>query len=86
MDGNLIEIALVGGGIAGAYIAIIGVQRWASKHAANGTLHPPKADVMWKDVCDERSGAIRQQLEDLKQVTESGFTEVKKLIRESIKS
>jgi hypothetical protein len=68
--------------IVGCYIAIIALQRWVSARSK---------DIVFRDLCDERSKRIEDcvegeiknlsdRLKELRETTEKGFTRVEALI------
>lgn len=75
--------------ISGAFMALAG---WVAKHITNSKKHPCKGDIVFRDVCDERSkrledcieGAIERseaRYQELKADMQAGFSEIKDLIK-----
>ncbi len=76
-----------------ASTVIVGVCGWVAKHITNSKKHPCKDDIVFKDVCDETQRRLedcveseaklcQQRYESLTKQVDSGFAEVKQLIKE----
>ncbi|MCK5610275.1 hypothetical protein KAR91_50850 [Candidatus Pacearchaeota archaeon] len=76
----------------GILALIVGIWGWFLKHVSCGNRHPDKSDLMYKDVCDERThrleGLIESHAErsaerhtELKDDVRTGFSEMKELIK-----
>jgi hypothetical protein len=85
-------IILFFGALATAYLAIIALYRWVSGHMSNARTHPSKQDIVYKDVCDERSKRLedciesevatsRERYELLTKKIDDGFSDLKQQIR-----
>lgn len=53
----------ISGAIAGTYIAIIAVYRWAGRHTSDQSIHPAAERVVYRDLCEERSRRFEDCLE-----------------------
>lgn len=60
-------IVYFSGGLAGAYLAIIGVYKWVSVHTSDKKKHPCSDDVVFSDVCKEREKNNSQEHNHLKE-------------------
>ena len=72
---DLTTVVIAGGSsIAGAYLAIIGVYKWVSRHMSEKKKHPCSDDLVYEDVCEERGRTNRQAHEHLKEGIEAAIT------------
>lgn len=67
--------------ILGIFGAIIGVYVWVAKHIAQKKKHPCSDDLVFRDVCEERSGNLNDCIEGAERRTEERFKEVKEDMR-----
>ena len=61
------QIVYFSGGLAGAYLAIIGVYKWVSVHTSDKAKHPCSDDVVYSDVCEERGKNNSREHDHLKE-------------------
>ena len=77
------------GPLVAGMIALFG---WIARHISNTKKHPCKDDIVFQDVCDERSKRLedcienevevsKERYETLTKKVDDGFKEVKALIR-----
>lgn len=77
------------GPLMAGLVALFG---WLAKHISNTKKHPCKDDIVFQDVCDERSRRLqdcienevtvsKERYETLAKKVDDGFREVKELIR-----
>lgn len=75
--------------ISGVFMTLAG---WVAKHITNSKKHPCKDDIVFRDVCDERSKRLEDCIEgtierseakyqELKSDMQAGFSEIKDLIK-----
>jgi len=78
--------------ISGVFGAIIGVYVWVAKHIAARKKHPCSDDLVFKDVCEERSGRLqdciesevrfsKERYETLTKKIDDGFKEIKEELK-----
>ncbi len=86
------ETAGVFGMVAVCYLAIVGIVWKLVDHVNAGESHPKKADIVFKNVCDERHAgqrgtwlaelqATNQRIDDLKDSVDCGFADLKALLK-----
>jgi len=77
------------GSLMAGLVALFG---WLAKHISNTKKHPCKDDIVFGDVCDERSRRLqdcienevkvsKERYETLAKKVDDGFRDVKELIR-----
>lgn len=89
--------------LVGCYIAILSHAVWTFKsiqgtrdmffkHEAKGSIHQDSKELMFKDVCDERTKRMEQSIAnvqsevvEVKEGMQQGFSEIKELIKGSQK-
>jgi uncharacterized protein (DUF885 family) len=73
MGENVYIVIGLSGAIAGCYVAVIQVYRWAiqqvseqdktmDKHMQNRNVHPDAVNVVYRDTCDANRAGLHQQV------------------------
>ena len=71
--------------VIGIFGSIIGVYVFVFKHLANAKKHPCKDDIVFRDVCDERSKRLEDCIEGAVKAAEGKYSELKKDMKSEFK-